>query len=175
MTDAELCATTPFPSELPESLKKSVEGILAAARENFEKSEYLLPMFYVSNSAKNETALVATPFTSQDPNDKRAVAWQVKKIARDMDADSLVFVSESWAVRPEDAKEFMENRDKYPNVRDFPKRIDVLSLLIESNFGNFHGSIETTGRKVTGTLHFQRTDKSTGIFSNLLPPPRTMN
>lgn len=104
----------------------TLNAIVAAVKRNLETHTELAPAVFIGN--KNEVRIVCGSFSNGPEKD--VFAQVIKKIAKEMSADFILFVSESWVLPPEYSQDFMDNRGKYPSVSDHPpkKRSGSFSL-----------------------------------------------
>jgi hypothetical protein len=147
-----------------------VQKVVEQAKANLKTSE-LLPTFFVGNTDK----MVMIGAQWEDEGDKDMVAYRVKRIAHEIGADYVIFVSESWTIKPEDAPEFMANRDKYRSVSDFPKCFEVVMFSIETPTSMRMGMAPILEGREMGEIKWHQPDQSEGRFSNFLGKKPTLN
>lgn len=154
--------------KMQSELKTMVENAYKVAKKNYETDKRLLPVFHIGNISDFKSTMVGAIFENE--REKDVIAQMVKKIAFDMSADFIIFISESWSIRQEDTKEFMDNRDKYPSVESFPKRISIIAFMVESHYGCYIATAMIEGEAV-GELKFSPAPaEMRGRFTHLLPP-----
>lgn len=141
-----------------------LDSVLRAARENLKASKELLPTFFIGND--RDVKIIATPFSSGDDKDRAALV--VKSLASEMRATYIMFVSETWMVKPDFADEFMRNRDKYPSVADFPHKLEKVYISIETESANYSGMADILPDREMGDVKWSRPNDVTGRFTNLL-------
>lgn len=145
-----------------------VKGIISTARENI-KSGSLLPTFFVGKETPNEKpeiAIVGAPFESDEEKDMSAIV--VKQIAKQLDANFIIFLSECWILKVENTT---ENLNLKPSLS--PNREEVITISIETPEGQYVGMapVIRNGDEVSFTEFDWKhsLEKSKGRFTNLLP------
>ena len=146
-----------------------LDGVIKALKQNMKMGPELLPTFFLTSPA--ETIIVCTPFESN--TDKDMIAMMIRKMAREKNVTSLAFVSESWMVDTDYAQEFMDNRDKYPNVSDFPHKHDIVMIMYEGPDGNAFGRATVFQDRSIGEIEWIKSTGMDGRFANLLPRQTT--
>jgi hypothetical protein len=149
-----------------------VKLIFPGVKLNLETQESLLPVAFIGKGTVY--SIVGMPFDSV--NSKDAAAMAMKKIAKEMDADYILMVAESWTIPQEYVKDFMENRDKYPEVASHPHKKECVMFNYESHQECRMGmsDIITTAkgkRTINPPIFFPsvKGSSSTGRFTHLLP------
>jgi len=148
-----------------------VQKVVEQARKNLKSSDMLLPTFFVGTS--DQMVIVGADW--QDDQDKDLVAYKVKRLAHEMNAEFVVFVAESWTMDSGDAPDFMKNRDKYPDVHSYPKSYECVMFSIETATSIQMGRAKILEGRVMGDIEWMRSDGSEGRFTNFLGKKPTMN
>lgn len=146
-----------------------VKKVIEMAAVNLKQEELLLPTFFVGK--EDGIAIVGAPW-GNDSREKDHAAEEVKRIAKEMKAEFILFVSESWTIRDQEAaREFQNDRRKYPSVKDHPKAVEVVMFTLETQTGARVGLAEILPGRVMGEVIWQPKEMHMeGRFSNLLGP-----
>jgi hypothetical protein len=88
-----------------------------------------------------------------------------------MEADYVVFVAESWTIKPEDTDEFMKNREKYRQVSDFPRCLECVLFTIETTTTLKMGMAPILEGRVMGDVEWKQADTVETRFQFLGPKP----
>lgn len=119
-------------------LKSLLEGLVESLGADLNIGSDMMPMWYVGNHGQGEEKgamhIFATPFDGPAPDfGKNRVVGLIRRHVAELNADFVVFISEAWSLPSEYAKEFAENRDKYPQgLATHPKRFDVVNIVVET-------------------------------------------
>lgn len=155
--------------EVPMEVKRVVEFTSSQVERS---KDIIIPMFYISKGEKME--MVACPF--RDEFEKVSAGNFIREKAKKMEADFVMFVSESWALAltKEEQDEFQANREKWPQVKDHPKAIDIIMFQYQSKDALWLGKSKVTiaedGSKSVDPCEWVKTDKGTvsGKMANWL-------
>lgn len=148
-----------------------MDRIIAGIREQVSEYAELMPRFLIG-TPKNGLLVVMAPFSND--REKDSVAQLVREMAKEHDADFVVFVSESWVVSDDNARKYQEGRaaGKWRQVADCPFKQDCVVFIVETKIGakTGWGMIATTDKKRTlGEVTTRKSDGMSGRFTNLLP------
>lgn len=163
---------TAFSDKQREDLKAIVEHTAETVRK---PGPNLAPVVFLFNTERNEINLVgAEDFTSGDAKDVFAEA--VRSMARVLDADMTVFISESWGLSNEDALDYQDNQKKYPGgIADHPNHYEIVAFMIETKGGSWLGqariSREGDGRRMEAAEFLD--GEVSGRFTNFLDRSNT--
>jgi hypothetical protein len=144
-----------------EMILKVIEG----AKSNLKNSTELMPTFFVG--AGEKISIVGAPFSTE--REKDVIADGIRAMAEELQADFVVFLSETWTLSPEDGKDFMENRHKYRSVSEHPRKKEAVTLMLETRFEVKMGMAEILPGREMGEIKWITPDSATGRFTNLLP------
>ena len=154
--------------KLPEYFDNFVEKFLMPRLlENINDEGGLMPVAFVGSTETKQVGIVAMAF--QNVEEKDACSEVIKEIAQKFQADYVVFVSESWTVPSEHIEEFTNNRDKYPEVASFPKKSEVVMIMVDTKTSNWIGMCEIYKGRKLGKPKFMKSHSAEGRFSNFLP------
>lgn len=148
-----------------------LKGVIETARANLEYSGSLLPVFFIGN----EKTLNVVGAVFCNDREKDAASDAIRRMSKEIDADFVVFVTESWTIAPEHSEEFMLGirNGKYKRVSDHPKRQEIVSFIIETRLSDCVGiaKIETRsdGSKTFGEVEMKEGENS-GRFTHFLGP-----
>lgn len=143
-----------------------LEGIAEAARMNLKQSGGVLPVFLVGRGTE---VIVPIGAMFRNAQEKDKVASYVQKVCHDVDADFVIFVSESYSYIGADAEKMYA---KYGSVEKIPNRKEVVTIQYESNgvvIGGIAEIVMIDGIKTCGKMTWQKMEKGGGRFSDLLP------
>lgn len=159
-------------NELAEAQREFLLNIADQVRKMVATTRELVPVAFLYNSEAKEATIVGTSFDGE--NSKDAFAEALHNLAAKIDADLLIFVSESWTLDAEDGKEYMENRDRYPRgMVDHPRRKEIVSFMVSTHDQDLMGKAEIlrgeNSRRLSDVL-FMKGGAITGRFANLLRP-----
>jgi hypothetical protein len=162
-------------TKLPDFFDKFINSLLPSIKKNLNDRGGLVPVAFVGNSERGTTEVVGMMFTNQEEKDKYCNF--IRKIAKEGEADFVVMISESWSVPAEHSEEFINNRDKYPTIESFPKREEIVVVMIETETTRYIGRgviSGESGRRVVGELEFGE-GQIQGRFSYFLGPKGVVN
>lgn len=156
--------TTTFPPEV----QPLVDKILALCREQMTEGT-VKPVTYVIDTAKK----VMVPVEMYMPNNvaKDVAAALVRWTAKNMKADATIMVTEAWSLSEADSKHYQAIMDKYGSIGEYPGKLDVLMVSVQTRAGAWTGRapIETKGEaRRCGPLEVIRPNISTGRLMNFL-------
>ncbi|MFA7278722.1 MAG: hypothetical protein WC100_01345 [Sterolibacterium sp.] len=149
-----------------------ITAAVDVARKNLKGSQELCPVFILGKG--DERQLIGTPFGSDEQKDM--VAMLIKIRAQEMGADFVLFVSEAYTIRDQEAaKEFMDNRDMYPSVSTHPKAVEVVMFMLETQTKSWSGIADIEPGRVLGELEWMLCKDAQGRFTNFLGDKPTIN
>lgn len=157
-------------------IEELLNTIMKKAEVDLTKGE-LRPIFFVGN---DEKMTIVSAEWETDAH-KNAVAALVRKQVDYMDATYVLFLSESWSLEGDAAKDFYENRSKYSQVADHPERIEVVTIFIEHLVPSaIHWAVNSRmgmakileGRKMGPITWTQEGTRLEGRFSGFILPKK---
>jgi len=154
---------------LSEKDQKFINEIVETSILFFEKDGHVSPVMFLLSS-KNKTINLA-PFNFETQEEKLFKVAAIKEVIPQLGIDSILMAMESYMTSDEDAEEFMNNRDKYPMLADFPKRKDCIVYSFENSIATWMVSIPVNvGNKeiLTDEITFKRVERSDGLLTNFL-------
>lgn len=166
----------PTTDAFPPEVADLVEQVLATCRAQMTEGPVAATTYIVNTASKS-----LLPIEMYVPNDvaKEMSADVVRWVAKNALADATITVSEAWTLSQQDAKRYEEIRARYGSIGEYPGRLEILMVSVETYAGNWLGQapIETKGkaRRIGPmTIHAALAgDPTTGVagrFSHFLPP-----
>lgn len=149
-----------------------VQKVIETAKDNLKQHDMLLPTFFVGND--EHMAVVGAPF-DENVSSKDIAAAAVRRIAKEAEATFVLFVCESYTLpTQEDAKDFMANRDKYPEVKAHPNAVEVVLFQLETDTTVHMGMGRILDGREMGPVEWKSFPKENfdGRFANFLGTPK---
>lgn len=161
--------------KMPEALENLVFPLVADARSQLEAGEPIRPMAYVGNLETKKLEIL--PFSTSDEAEKSRSAERIRIVARLLNADFVMTIMESYALRPEKMPKLQAILDEYSSLANCPAswRMDVISVIIEmpGEMWAAQPEIKPKGiskkKRTIGEPEFRRFDGAAGRFADLLP------
>ncbi len=158
-----------LPEQLPEKLRGNIEGVIKQAQESVGEEEMIMPMAFIGNDEK--VTVCALDFHNDEA--KTYCANMIRKLAKEMNAEFVFFVSESWMSKLSEAEMKMHERTGM-RVSERHDRIDCVLFQLESVYGNYMAMCEIEmkdGKRTIKDPEFSKHDTGgmTGRLMNLLP------
>lgn len=155
--------------KMPPQYTSAFLHFLTLVRENFARPEGVLPVFIIGSALTGKTQIVGAEVG--DKKQREEMVEIVRKIAADMSADFVFFVSEGYRLEGNDAEEVLSG--KYPDVKSHPKHLEVVSARFETLVGCWgaEGAIsrpEKLGPRHLSNWAFFDASHGDGIFSHFL-------
>ena len=97
--------------KMPEALEKLVFPLVADARSQLEAGEPIRPMAYVGSLETKKLEIL--PFSTSDEAEKNRSAERIRIVARMLNADFVMTIMESYALRPEKMPKVQAILDEY--------------------------------------------------------------
>lgn len=153
-----------------EVTNKYITDIVAAARAAVADGVMVSPAYFIGNYT--EQHIVHADYSTPEAKEESAMA--VRRIAKEINADYVFHVSESWAIKDIEAgKDYQENQAKYKyTMSNHPKSVEVVIFNLETHDKVIMGwgDILVQGNKKTlSEVSWQETEVF-GRFSNFLGP-----
>lgn len=166
--DALYCA-------LPEQVRAFVQATVTAAWERLQNGESVQTAMFLNSTGGSEMHKI--PIDTSSTQSKDACAVYARQLAALRNSTACVFMSESWGLSKSDARRHEYILDRYGAIANYPGRLDLLFLNVETQEGTFAFQAEIVAcppSKKKRTLKvvegFFRADSSSGRLSSILPP-----
>jgi len=153
----------------PDSLMvlKTIEHV----KEQIPTTDCLPATFFVGN----ETDLNIVVAAFDDDADKEKSAAVVKDLALKMKAEFILFVSEAYMLKGDEAtKDYLANRHKYQNLSDHPGAAEMVLFQIETATSVRVGTALIQEGRTLGPVEWSPATDFKGRFSSLLGPKPTL-
>jgi len=158
-------------SPLPAFIRSLLDTALPLFRNNVASEGGMMPVAYVGSTKEEKVAIVGMSFNT--PSEKDQCANTVRRLAKETNADFIIFAAESWTVPPEFTEDYMKNQHKYKGVSTYPHRQEAVMISVETKDKVWSSicliSREKDGVKLTPP-EFTEVNASQGRFSHLLGP-----
>lgn len=154
----------------PADLAAQVDKVLAICRAQMTEGA-VAAVTYVIDSRTG----TMVPVEMHMPNEvsKDISAAMVRWTAKNMKADATIMVNEAWTLSREDLQRHAEIIARYGSIRDYPGKLDVLMVQVQTRAGHWLGRapIEHAGdARRCGPMEVIRGDAAAGTLTNFLPP-----
>lgn len=159
---------------LPEQVRSFVKSSVVSAQEALLAGESITASMFLNSG--NRTDMHKIPVDTSSGASKDACVVYAKQIAALKGSTVCVFMSESWGLSRSDAKRHEYIIDRYGAIANYPGKLDLLFLNVETDEGVFALQAEIVGcppskRKRTLKINdgFIKVDSSSGRMSGILP------
>ena len=127
---------TPKEITLPKKLRSLTDHIVKAAVNNVEMHSQILPTIILHSSEKNEAHYIALDF--KDEQSKSSSFNTVKEMAREIQADTSVFITEAYLRRQEKGETVDQIYEKNGgSLENDAKAISCLLVCVETPRMNY--------------------------------------
>lgn len=157
--------------ELPltEYHKGLLKSVIEDAYEFVEINKPVPPAVFLGSDSSMDMIVAPQFATSEDKNNFKKV---VTALAVQKNCNFCIFVSEAWALKPEDSETFLDGRSPYSSISEHPKRIEVVCLSIEYRENLYNGLANIIRGAKSARLSefkFDLVTSSEGRFGRFLP------
>jgi hypothetical protein len=154
-----------------------VKSIVEQTKTVVKMSDQVCPIFFigVEEDGKINLNIMQADWggPQEEVNQKKDItANAVQMVAAEMNADFILFVSESWVV--EDTANCglssEEMRKKYPgSLENHPERKEIVTFMLETRGKQYAGMAPILPERNLGEIEWKEFDRMEGRFTGLLP------
>lgn len=152
------------PTTFPPDVAPLVERIMAICREQLTEGA-VTPVTYVIDSKEQLLVPVEQHMPAKIATD--IAGAMVRWTATTIHADMTIAVSEAWSLSSADSPRYREIIDQYGSIGDYPGKLDVLMVNVQTRAGCWRGRapIETRGQaRRCGALEVIRVEPPPASF-----------
>lgn len=136
--------------------------IILGVQKDLKEKKELMPFFFIG--VGDETHIIGTQFDGEESKD--ATVAFIKNFIKEKNADWVLFVAESWALRAkgkEAYEEYQKQRHKYKNLGEYPGSKDVVLFNLETrNDGKHMGYADILEKRKMGDINWQKDPRAVG-------------
>jgi len=139
-----------------------ITRVVEAARDNLRSSEMLAPVFFIGDDSR----IGMLPADFSDDSSKDRMAHVVKELVKQVSAEFVLFIAESWTIKDQDAaREYMENMDAYNGVSSHPKAVEVVTFMLETKNKAWMAVTDILPDREMGAVEWKESSMVEGRFS----------
>ncbi len=167
-----------FENGIKPYIKDISKHTINLAIETWQKFGELPPIIAVMNSKTMESDClmveIADSYDSlteeQKDKTKEKIDFSVRQAARKLKADNVLSIMSAWSVDIEDQEEFYKGCDegKWSRIYEYPKKIQILTIILENRDGNWVSVVKTDGKNITSKNIEIKKGNIQGLFSNYI-------
>ena len=160
-------------STLPEAYLGVIMPLIDKARGFLERGDPLYPIAFVGNFTTQSTYPVL--MNTEDQATKDATSRAIQGLAELCEADFVLVISESWALRKDKMPHMERIIAQYGSIGASPYRVDSVSITLETPHGLWVTCLPIKPKGVSkkkrtfGVPDFQLFTEVEGRFAHLLP------
>lgn len=148
----------------PES--EMIQKIIDGAKMNVKLNAELLPVFFIVNDSTKTLEIVGAHMENERAKDMTAKA--VGELAKAIEADFIVFVTEAYVVEGLGAADVDAVYKKYGSLRNHPDAKERVVFTIETKTRQHTGFADILKNRELGEVKWLEPELVEGRFSNLL-------
>lgn len=164
---------------LPSEIRLFVREVIEQAKHKLERGDEVRTTIFLSSPEKGLTAVVLDTSSVQA---KEASIAHARQLAAIHGSTMSVFISESWGLSASDAPKHEAILAKYGSLANYPGRIDVLYVHVETHNGIYAVQADIKPmppskkrRTVVFRNKFFMATEIGGRMAGVLPPPADKN
>lgn len=152
---------------LKDFVPDDVKPVLVMIEKTWAHAHEIQPMAFVGKG--NSVGIVPMQFRGEDAKDFYAKA--LRDLVKELDAQWIVFVSESWVLKLEGMSaeqsraEYSRWMKLHGTLASHPKRREVIIVNYENRHGGKMGMIEIRPDRTLAPIEWQQTDANEGRFT----------
>lgn len=149
---------------------KFITDIIDAAGAAVADGVMVSPTYFIGNDLQKH--ILHADYSSVEAKEESAM--MVRRLAKELDADYVLHVSESWAIKDIEAgKDYQSNQAKYKySMSNHPKAVEIVIFNLETHdkvLMGFGDIISNSDKRTLGKVSWNETEIF-GRFSNFLKP-----
>jgi len=156
---------------LPSEIQGFLDRLMPAFKQNLKQYPMLAPCAFIFEGEKFSIVQMDTT----DEASKDFSARQIRKFCKEVMADAVITVTESWSLDGDGAMDYMKNRSKYRSVSEHPLAFEVVSFAIETHESEYGGFSKILPGREMGEPEFIRSTHTEGRFTRFLGPRLVKN
>lgn len=144
----------------------TVKSIVTGAKMNLKIGPELMPTFFIGTDNGEIDIVVAHLENERAKNMTTAI---IKEKAKQMHADFIIFVSESYILETKDKEGAIEEvYEQYGSIKNHPDAKEVVTFSIETKTSQRLGHASISEKREMGEIQWMEPTETEGRFSNIL-------